>query len=283
MRMKSFPLPSQNAWNAICRLCNAREAVKSWLSNEEESLKDARREIDELGVRSEESSEYREAAARLVRAERLRDAFKERLKVVANKIDAAVRDAAKGEQKLFDDIDWDAIEQKPSAKEIYHADEDEDQLELGGGEKQTKPRGVGRPGPVRPEQPDPSLADGEDQHLAASVHELDVREDLKGKLIDAGLTKIAHLAKICDGPDAVHEMGSKANCDVTVAMALIASVKSYRSKHRKAMREVETGESSEPSSGGLKLVGTASGAKPGAGAGPGAGGKAAGKGRRKAE
>lgn len=273
MSMKSFPLPSQNAWNAICRLCNARENVKSWLSNEEESLKDARREIDELGVRSEESSEYREAAARLVRAERLRDAFKERLKVVANKIDAAVRDAAKGEQKLFDDIDWDAIEQKPSAKEIYHADEDEDQLELGEGEKKTKP--VGRPGPVRPEQPDPDLADGEDQHLAASVHELDVREDLKGKLIDAGLTKIAHLAKICDGPDAVHEMGSKANCDVTVAMALIAAVKAYRGKHRKAMREVE---SSEPSSGGLKLVGTASVAKPGAGAG-----EAAAKGRKKAK
>jgi hypothetical protein len=75
------------------------------------------------------------------------------------------------------------------------------------------------------------------------------------------------------------QLGRRAKLDDDQVAALLKATQAYRTKHRKAMREVETGESSEPSSGGLKLVGTASGAKPGGGAG----GTAAGKGRRKAE
>jgi hypothetical protein len=245
----------------------AREVAEN---NRKNAFADRDAALDEIAeLKDPKSPEYIQAKCNHSDAILRIDSLNNEIKWHNTQIGDIVGNADKPQQL---ELSLEVPEPKPRKK-------DDGQLELGEGEKQTKP--VGRPGPVRPEQPDPSLADGEDQHLAASVHELDVREDIKGKLIDAGLTKIAHLAKICDGPDAVHEMGSKANCDVTVAMALIASVKSYRSKHRKAMREVETGETDQPTSGGLKLVGTASGAKPGAGAGP--GGKAAGKGRRKAE
>lgn len=262
---KTFPLPSQNAWNGICRLRQTREAVKSWLEGAEQDLKDARREIDELGVRGEDSNDFKEAAARKERAERQRDALKERLKVLANKMDEAVNQSTKGEEKLFDDIDWKSLETKPTARDMYHADTlDDGQLQLGEGEKQTKP--VGRPGPVRPEQPDLDMADGEDQHLAASVHELDVREDLKGKLVAAKLLTVAHLARICDGPDSQLRISQDANIEWKDAAYVVNAVVTFRAKHRKAKREVESGE---PSAGGLKLVGAGAGAgaKPGKGAG----------------
>ena len=195
-KAQEFVLPTQAAWNAICRLRIARENVKSWLTNAEEELKDARREIDELGVRGEDSKEFSDAAARKERAERQRDALKERLKTLANKIDTAVEDAAKGNEKLFDDIDWKSLESKPTAKELYHAEDDESQMEIGQGEKKVKP--IGRPGPVKPEHPAAEMGDGYAEHLKVSVLELDLPEKLKGKLQRDGFETVGSVIAAID-------------------------------------------------------------------------------------
>ena len=270
---KNFSLPNQQAWNAICRLRAARENVKSWLGNAEEELKDARREIDELGVRSENSKEFQEAAARKERAERERDALKERLKTLANKTDTAIGDAIKGSDKLFDDLDWNTLESKPTAKELYHAG-DKDQMEFGegGGEKKVKP--VGRPGPVKPGHPDASLGDGVAEHLKVSVLELDLPENLKGKLRKLGYETVGSVIVAIDkagytnpNNDAFREMF---NTNAKDAAAIVEAAWAYKKKHTLAelnqIREEEAKVSGDAPPAALKLVGTASAAKPGKGA-----------------
>lgn len=271
-KTQEFVLPTQPAWNAICRLRIARENVKSWLGNAEEELKDARREIDELGVRGEDSKEFSDAAARKERAERQRDALKERLKTLANKIDSAVEDAAKGDGKLFDDIDWKSLESKPTAKELYHGDEDADQMELGQGEKKVKP--IGRPGPVKPDHPDAELGDGVAEHLKVSVLELDLPEKLKGKLQRQGYENVgsllAAIEKIGYTNPANDAYRNLFNENAANAEAIVLAVWDFKKKHVKAelaqIREEENG----PSAGGVGVIatiGTAANAKPGKGAG----------------
>jgi hypothetical protein len=243
-------------------------------NNRKNAFADRDAALDEIAeLKDPKSPEYIQAQCNHSGAILRIDSLNNEIKWHNTQIGEIVGNADKPQQL---ELSLEVPEPKPRKK-------DDGQLELGEGEKQTRPVGrpVGRPGPVRPEQPDPSLADGEDQHLAASVRELDVRDDIKGKLMDNGFVTIAHVIQYADGRNSDEQLGGRAKLDDDQVAALLKATQAYRTKHRKAMREVETGESSEPSSGGLKLVGTASGAKPGAGAG--AGGKAAGKGRRKAE
>lgn len=277
-KAQEFVLPTQAAWNAICRLRIARENVKSWLTNAEEELKDARREIDELGVRGEDSKEFSDAAARKERAERQRDALKERLKTLANKIDTAVEDAAKGNEKLFDDIDWKSLESKPTAKELYHAEDDESQMEIGQGEKKVKP--IGRPGPVKPEHPAAEMGDGYAEHLKVSVLELDLPEKLKGKLQRDGFETVGSVIAAIDKEgytnpknDAFRELFNASSKD---AEAIVEAAWAFKKKHVKAELDKIREEENGPSAGGLgrsdsggviATIGTAANAKPGKGAG----------------
>lgn len=274
MKDRSFTLPSQTSWDGICRLRNAREKVKSWLTIAEEELKDARREIDELGTRGEDSEEFRDAAARKERAERQRDALKERLKTLANKLDAAVDEATKGESKLFDDIDWKALEAKPTAKELYGSGEEDDkQMELGQGEKKVKP--IGRPGPVKPEHPSAEMGDGVAEHLKVSVLELDLPEKIKGKLQRDGFETVGSVIAAIDkigyenpGNDAYRDLF---NASVKDTEVIVKAAWAFKKKHVKAELDKIREEENGPSAGGLAggviaTIGTAAHAKPGKGA-----------------
>lgn len=95
---------------------------------------------------------------------------------------------------------------------------------------------VGRPGKPRPIAPDPSLADGVDQHLATSINELDMPEKVKGLLINAGLLKVGNLIDIID---ADKDIGAEANLSVKQAEDVKKAVAAFRRKHRKAAREAE--------------------------------------------
>lgn len=268
MKDKSFALPNQSSWDGICRLRNAREKVKSWLTIAEEELKDARWEIDELGTRGEDSEEFKDAAARKERAERQRDALKERLKTLANKLDAAVDEATKGESKLFDDIDWKSLEAKPTAKELYGADDADDrQMEFASDKKKT----IGKPGVQKPAAPDQSMGDGYNEHLKASVNELDMREDFKGKLIGLGYDTIGKAFRAIDNVNASDADDAKFSelLDLPPKQAgiVVTAIRAYVKKHNKAELQAEKEAVEGPSAGGLKLVGTAEKSKPGKGAG----------------
>ncbi len=218
----------------------ARDVVKANLTEVEVDLTDARRELDELGSKDESSQDFQVAAARKERCLRVRDVYKERLKTLADKIDGSVAAAAKGENKLLDDFDAKLFVAKPKAEDLYHAAKDGDaegQLDLDG--KPVRP--VGRPGPKpKPETPDPSKGDGVDEHLNASVNELDLRENLKGKLIAAGLTTVGRVAAILD--DVAKSIRDELNCGENIASEIKASVKKFRKEHRSAAMKVEKGE-----------------------------------------
>lgn len=218
----------------------ARDVVKANLTEVEADLTDARRELDELGSKDESSQDFQVAAARKERCLRVRECYKERLKTLADKIDGSVAAAAKGEQKLLDDFDAKSFVAKPIAVDLYHPPKAEDadgQLDLEG--KPVRP--VGRPGPKpKPETPDPSKGDGADEHLKASVNELDINENAKSKLLECGLTTVGRVVVFLE--DASKDHRDILNCGENVFSAIKRSVGKFRKEHRAAAREAEKGE-----------------------------------------
>lgn len=228
MAKKRIDLPSEATWSSIVNMQEARDVVKANLSEVESELTDARRELDELGAQDERSQGFQEAAARKERCIRVREHYKERLKTLADRIDSAVAKAAKGENELLDVFDRSEFVAKPKPSDLYTPPKHETDPDA---------RPVGRPGKPRPEAPDPSMGDGVDEHLNASVAELDCRDDLKGKLIDAGLTTIGRVVAVLD--DDSKDIRDVLNCGEGVASAVKKAVKAFRTRHRKAAREVE--------------------------------------------
>lgn len=106
-------------------------------------------------------------------------------------------------------------------------------------------RPVGRPAPhapgrVKPEAPSPDHGDGVDEHLKASVNELDCPEKIKGKLTTAGLTSIGAVVEVFeDSRRSIEEIASLTDREREL---LAKAVGAFRGKHRKAAAAVERGE-----------------------------------------
>lgn len=79
---------------------------------------------------------------------------------------------------------------------------------------------------------------GVDEHLAASVNELDMAENLKGKLVAAGLTTVGRVAAILD--DKKKSLLDEANLNQNQTAAVTRAVKAYRKDPRRAAREAES-------------------------------------------
>jgi hypothetical protein len=92
-------------------------------------------------------------------------------------------------------------------------------------------------GPTKPEA-DAGVYEGVDEHLKAHVNELDMRENLKGKLVAAGLTTIGAVVRIID--DQTKSLDEIDGIGEASAAEIVAAVKAYRKKHRKAARDAET-------------------------------------------
>ena len=94
--------------------------------------------------------------------------------------------------------------------------------------------------PPEDEQP----GDGVDEHLNASVKELDMPERLIGLCENAGITKIAHVVKVLDDSDGdAPSLGEKVNGSDKDAKAIAKAVKTFRTAHRKAAMKAEGIES----------------------------------------
>lgn len=115
------------------------------------------------------------------------------------------------------------------------------------GQVRVDPRNAGKPvgGPSASEPPkrlrlaQPEPPTGVDEHLKASVAELDMRDDLKTACVNAGRGHINGLVVIIDGPDELASMQTTLNVTEKDAKAIIRAVKAYRSAHRGAMRQAE--------------------------------------------
>lgn len=197
--------------------------VKSLESKRSNAFDDRDAAIEELGEMEGDSDEAHELKCRHSDAIVLIDALSARIKWHRGQIEDLVEKA--DEPSL--DFMYEMPEEPPK--------KDPKQGELKDVAKDTRP--VGRPGKPKPEAPDPSKGDGVDEHLSASVNELDCRENVKGKLIEAGLTTIGRVAAILD--DEKQDLRDLLNCGENIASEIKKAVKQYRTKHRRAAREAE--------------------------------------------
>lgn len=215
-------------WSALVAVAQAREAAKA----REAELVLTRREVEgrleELGA-GETKDHLRASREYFVTIKHL-EYERNRLKTLADKMEAIIKAGIQGKFDFADEINESEINKRPTEEDLFHREEPDQEPKL----VETRP--VGRPGKTKPQVPDPSKGDGVDEHLKASVNELDIREDLKGKLIDAGLITIGHIAAILDKDEHAHIVESfSQNANAVVKKA----VKAYRKEHRAAMREAE--------------------------------------------
>jgi hypothetical protein len=198
--------------DAIRHHIGSRKALES---KRKAAFEDRDAAIAELGeLSNKESPEATKAKARhsdaVIQIEDLND----RIKWHRNQID-----------ELVDNAD------EPGFDFLYEP-EDEPETKVTKG-KNDKP---GKSGPTKPEA-DAGVFEGVDQQLAASVNELDMRENLKGLLINAGLTTIGAVVKEIDDPK--QSLEDIKGIGENTAAEIVKAVKAYRKKHRDASRKVE--------------------------------------------
>lgn len=80
-------------------------------------------------------------------------------------------------------------------------------------------------------------ADGVDEHLAASVAELDLETRVVTLLTEAGFKNVRQLAEVLDADDG--DLTQYKGIGDATAETVAKAVKRFRTKHRRAMREVE--------------------------------------------
>ncbi|HLO41672.1 MAG TPA: hypothetical protein VK176_11670 [Phycisphaerales bacterium] len=231
----------------VCRRLDKLYAQRLFEKNRESDLKQERKalksELAELGAG--ETQEHKEAgwaySRVLFRLEHCRD----RQKDLANRIDDTIKKAH--EPGLFgddeEDLDKPVEDQdvfKSIAKKLGAGDDGDEEDDA---DQQSLP--VGGPSATQPPKPlkltEPEIPEGLDEHLKASVNELDMREDLKGLLIAAGFDTIAKLVHVLDGPGGRSDLSTKANLSENKTATVAKAVGAYRKEHRSAMRSVETG------------------------------------------
>ncbi len=271
---KNYPIPSQATWNKICAKRESRDLTKQQIEEVETRLKSTRRELDDMGSQSEESTEFQKACARKERSLREREFYKSALADMANDIDGLIGKAMVGEEDgLFDD----AVVKvpKPTASDLYKPERPEGHHdgEVGGDVPNPRAKGVGHPGKVK------GLgyvaAEGIAEQLNADIKELgfDDAPSLVTELIVAGYPTVGHLAIAADK----HEDGARAvlvgnGFTAPIAELIAGKLARYRTAHRKADRAAEAeakGEKTEGAgfdTGGIG-VGTAKNTRRGKGAG----------------
>lgn len=115
----------------------------------------------------------------------------------------------------------------------------DEQLEFGEGEKQVK--AVGKPGPVKPDAPDPNAGTGVKQHLSADIKELDLSDVLIKKLRGAGVSTVGQLrdANESPGESLQHMFGISDDQANQIGKALGAYIKKHAKADGEADRDAE--------------------------------------------
>jgi hypothetical protein len=214
--------------NGIRHHVGTKKALESQRVNAFDDRDNAVSEMREMD--DHEADEFKALQARHSEAVLLIDDLNTRIKWRTKQIDELVE---KGDEPGIDVLFDPTAEQLAKPKKPK-----DDQLEFGEGETPVKP--IGRAGPVKPEVPAPDMGDGVDEHLKASVLELDAPEKAKSLASAAGYTTVGALAKLFED-QASHEVQVILNASENAVRQLHKAVKTFRSEHRKVMVEVEQG------------------------------------------
>lgn len=229
----------------VCRRLDRLYAQRLQEKNREKDLQQERKtlkgELAELGAG--ETAEHKEAGWGYSRVLFQLEYCRDRQKDLANRIDETIKKAH--EPGLFgeDDADLDTPADDKNvfqaiAKKLGRGDDEEDPEDP---DQQTLP--VGGPSATQPPKPlkltQEEGATGVDEHLKASVNELDMRDDLKTACLKGGRGVISSLVVILDGPGELDNLQRALNVNEKDAKAIIRAVKAYRRDHRSAMREAD--------------------------------------------
>ena len=217
----------ERAWKALVSISNARDTCKMREKDYVQERKSLDTKLDELGAG--DTAEHQRVSRQYVVCIRAINFERERLKTLADDVDRIIRDAVQGKFDFADQVDEATLVERPTEQELFSPEPVE----------AAKP--VGRPGPAKPEEPDPSKGDGVDEHLNASVKELDLPERLIGLCEKEGKTKVAHLIAVFD--DGEVDPGDALNAAAKDVKAIAKAVKVYRTAHRKAAMKAEGIES----------------------------------------
>lgn len=219
---------NEKSWAALMSVANARTAAKAREAELVLTRKDLDNRLDQLGAGR--TSAHLEVSRDYVVTERSIDFERDRIKTLADQLEKIISEAIQGKFEFAEEVDAGTLMKRPSETDLFHKEP----------EPEPKPpdaRPVGRPGKPRPGAPDASKGDGVDEHMNASVNELDCREDIKGKLVQAGMTKIGQVIFVIESKDG--DLRGEASLTEKQDRDVRAAVKAFRSAHRKAAREVE--------------------------------------------
>lgn len=222
--------PNEKAWTAIMSLAKARTVAKARETELVTTRKDLENQLDELGAGS--TPEHLKVSRDYVITIRSIDFERDRMKTLADQLEKAITDSIQGKFDFAEDAEDDrALVKRPAEKDLFHKPAPVE-------EKPKDARPVGRP---KPETPEPAIAEGENQHLTASVNELECPKGHKAKLLEAGLTTIGRLFEVIETDDIeANKLAEKANVTGGVARQIVAAATKWRKAHRKAAREVES-------------------------------------------
>lgn len=225
------------AFAALKKVALARAAAKSREIELVATRKHLENELDELGAGS--SPNHLRVSREYVVTLRSIDFERDRIKTLADQLEKIVSEAIQGKFDFAAEVDEEELAKRPKEADLFHRD-------VGPEEKPSDTRPVGRPGPAKPAAPSPEMGDGVDEHLKTSVNELDLREDIKGKLIKHQFSTVQQLVAqmACEGESEADALMSVVEDSMTLAeaKAVCKAVKSFRAKHRDAMLKKDRGE-----------------------------------------
>lgn len=221
---------NEKAWKALMALANARTVAKQRESELIGTRKDLENQLDTLGAGN--TADHLRVSRDYVVTLRSIEFERDRLKTLADQMERTITEAQQGKFEFAEEIadDERALLKRPKETDLFHKPDPKPES------KPEDKRPVGRP---KPEAPEPAIADGENQHLTASVNDLDLAERAKGKLIAAGLTTIGRLFEVIEQEGGEVKLEEAANVTTAVAGAIVKAARSWQKAHRKAARAVE--------------------------------------------
>lgn len=223
----------------VCKRLDAIAAERDGRVQREHELVNNRKalfgEFAELGPG--ETSQHKTIALDLVQTLLEIDFQRAKIKELADKLTETVRTAH--QEQLFDDEDTVPAKIVPTQQELFEASKPKPKDEQPSEPKERE---------ETPDEEDPGVAEGENQHLAASVSELNMGKDEVDQCVAAGCTTVGALKRVMDSDPTWGELAKKLGLtgQAKPLNAIGRAVKEFCKTHEKAALAKFKGEENGP-------------------------------------